>query len=169
MQITTAHLSSRTEPLELRRVYGCFPTGVAAVCALGEDGTANGMAVSSFTTVSLDPPLVSVSMQSTSTTWPVLRQAPTLGVSVLAHGQKAAAAALAARGIDRFANVPHLTTPSGAVLIDGATAWMECAVEAEHVAGDHTIVLLRVHTSAGDPARAPLVFHGSRFHGLQEL
>lgn len=59
----------------LRRAFGCFPTGVAAVCAVAETGPV-GMAVSSFTSVSLEPPLLSVCMQNSSTTWPTLRRRP---------------------------------------------------------------------------------------------
>src|SRR5918997_4998820 len=74
------------DPQELRRAYGCFPSGVTAICTL-VDGAPDGMAASSFTSVSLDPPLVSVCVQNTSTTWPRLRHLPRLGVSVLAESQ----------------------------------------------------------------------------------
>jgi flavin reductase (DIM6/NTAB) family NADH-FMN oxidoreductase RutF len=163
---TPADLHDRTDAAELRRVFGCFPSGIAAVCALDGAGTPTGMAVSSFTSVSLDPPLVSVCVQGTSTTWPVLAEAPRLGVSVLAEGQEAAARALAARGVDRFAEVPWTATDAGAVLLHGAAAWLECEIEADHPAGDHTLVLLRVRTLVGDPVHPPLVFHASRFRGL---
>jgi flavin reductase (DIM6/NTAB) family NADH-FMN oxidoreductase RutF len=151
---------------ELRRVYGCFPSGVAAVCAIDGNGVPDGMAVSSFTPVSLDPPLVSVCMQHTSTTWPRLRRAPHLGISVLAEGQEDLARSLAAKSGNRFAGVGWTATEDGAVLIEEAAAWLDCRVEADHTAGDHMIVLLRVLSLFGDPARPPLVFHGSRFRML---
>ncbi|MGW0949210.1 flavin reductase family protein [Streptomyces sp. NPDC002623] len=159
-------ITELADPAELRRVYGCFPSGVAAICAVGDDGVPDGMAVSSFTSVSLDPPLVSVCMQNTSTTWPRLRGAARLGVSVLAEGQDAVARSLAARGGDRFAGVEWSVTEGGAVLVGGAAAWLDCEVEGEYAAGDHTVVLLRVRSLSGDPERAPLVFHGSRFRAL---
>jgi flavin reductase (DIM6/NTAB) family NADH-FMN oxidoreductase RutF len=159
-------MHDHADTAELRRVFGCFPSGVAAVCALDSDGTPTGMAVSSFTSVSLDPPLVSVCVQNTSTTWPVLRDAARLGVSVLAEGQDATARALAARGVDRFAQVSWTATDEGAVLVHDAAAWLDCEVEAQYPAGDHAVVLLRVRSLVGDPAHPPLVFHASRFRGL---
>jgi flavin reductase (DIM6/NTAB) family NADH-FMN oxidoreductase RutF len=155
-----------TDPAELRRAYGCFPSGVTALCALDADGRPTGMAASSFTSVSLDPPLVSVCVQDGSTTWPALRQLPRLGVSVMAEGQDAVTRALASRTGDRFAEAEWSATGDGAVLIHGATAWLDCAVEDEIRAGDHTIVLLRVQALRADTDRSPLVFHGSRFRHL---
>ncbi|MGY1746505.1 flavin reductase family protein [Blastococcus sp. SYSU D00695] len=159
-------LHDRTDAGELRRVFGCFPSGIAAICSLDADGRPNGMAVSSFTSVSMDPPLVSICVQDTSTTWPVLSQAPRLGVSVLAEGQEAAARALAAKGVDRFADLAWTATDEGAVLLDEAAAWLDCDIDAQHQAGDHVLVLLRVRAMVGDPGHPPLVFHASRFRGL---
>jgi flavin reductase (DIM6/NTAB) family NADH-FMN oxidoreductase RutF len=163
---TTAELHDRTDAGELRRVYGCFPSGIAAVCALDGTRVPTGMAVSSFTSVSLEPPLVSVCVQNSSTTWPVLQQAARLGVSVLAEGQEGAARALAAKGIDRFAELSWTATDGGAVLLHDAAAWLDCEIDAMHPAGDHIVVLLRVRALVGDPAHRPLVFHASKFRGL---
>ncbi|MEU9823244.1 flavin reductase family protein [Pseudonocardia alni] len=163
---TATGLQATTTPEQLRRIYGCFPSGVAALCALGPHGDPVGMAVSSFVPVSLDPPLVSVCPQRTSTTWPLLGAAPRIGVSVLGAGQLGAARSLAARTGDRFAGSTVTTTPGGAVLLDDAVAWLECEVEVEHDAGDHTVVLLRALALTGDPLGAPLLFHGGRLRGL---
>lgn len=89
---------------QLRRAFGCFPSGVTAVCAL-VDGEPVGMAASSFTSVSVSPPLVSVCIQNISSTWPKLRRRPRLGLSVLAEGHDAACARLASKDGDRFADV----------------------------------------------------------------
>ncbi|WP_042381030.1 flavin reductase family protein [Streptacidiphilus melanogenes] len=151
---------------ELRRAFGAFPTGVTALAALGDDGTPVGLAASSFTSVSLDPPLVSVCVAHTSTTWPLLRDRARLGVSVLGAHQAEACRRLAARGGNRFAGLDWTATTDGAVLIDGASARFDCSVERLVRAGDHDIVLLRVHELDADHAIAPLVFHASRFHRL---
>lgn len=151
---------------ELRRVFGAFPTGVTAVAALVE-GAPVGIAASSFTSVSLDPPMVSVCIAHTSSTWPQLRTAGRFGVSVLGAHQEAAGRALSGRGADRFAALSWRATHDGAVLIDSATAWLECSIEQEIRAGDHDIVLLRVHDLDADIEVAPLVFHGSRFRRLE--
>src|SRR5689334_9351603 len=91
-------------PAALRRVFGAFPTGVTALAAL-VDGQPVGLAASSFTSVSLDPPLVSVCLAHSSTTWPLLRRATRLGVSVLAAHQEHFGRQLSARGGDRFAGL----------------------------------------------------------------
>jgi flavin reductase (DIM6/NTAB) family NADH-FMN oxidoreductase RutF len=149
----------------LRRVFGAFPTGVTALAAL-VDGVPAGMAANSFTSVSLDPPLVSVCVAAASQTWPILRRAGRLGVSVLSHKQEEASRSLAARGTDRFAGLSWNATGDGAVLLAAASAWLECSVEREIRAGDHEIVLLRVHRLGADPRIAPLVFHGGRYRRL---
>jgi flavin reductase (DIM6/NTAB) family NADH-FMN oxidoreductase RutF len=156
------------DPQELRRAYGCFPSGVTAICTL-VDGAPDGMAASSFTSVSLDPPLVSVCVQNTSTTWPRLRHLPRLGVSVLAESQDVMCKTLALKSGDRFAGVDWGATADGAVFVRGATAWLDCSVHSEVPAGDHLIVLLNIHGLRADPDAAPLVFHGSRFRQLRTL
>jgi flavin reductase (DIM6/NTAB) family NADH-FMN oxidoreductase RutF len=153
------------EPATLRRVLAAFPTGVTALAAL-VDGVPVGMAANSFTSVSLDPPLVSVCAATSSSTWPQLRRASRLGVSVLSHEQESASRSLASRGIDRFAGLSWHATDDGAILLDGASAWFDCSIEREIRAGDHEIVLLRVHALGTDPQIPPLVFHGSRYRRL---
>ena len=95
-----------------------------------------------------------------------MRQATRLGVSVLSHEQEEASRSLATRGADRFAGLPWRPTQDGAVLLAGVSAWLDCSVEREIPAGDHEIVLLRVHRLGTDPEVAPLVFHGSRSRRL---
>jgi flavin reductase (DIM6/NTAB) family NADH-FMN oxidoreductase RutF len=105
-------------------------------------------------------------VQNTSTTWPRLRGAPRLGVSVLGQEQNAAARQLAAKHGDRFAELGLTHTADGGVLVHGAVAWLDCSIHAEVPAGDHAIVLLRIHALRAEPGDAPLVFHGSRFRQL---
>ncbi|ULE33826.1 flavin reductase family protein [Mycobacterium sp. IDR2000157661] len=160
-QTTPRHIDGA----ELRRVYGCFPSGVTAVCAL-LDGVPVGMAASSFTPVSVDPPLVSVCVQNSSTTWPRLRSRLRLGVSVLAEDHGEACLSLSRKVGDRFATVRWIHQPSGSVFVHGASAWLDCRVHAEVPAGDHTIVLLEICELGADPEKMPLVFHHSRFRRL---
>jgi flavin reductase (DIM6/NTAB) family NADH-FMN oxidoreductase RutF len=147
---------------KLRQTFGCFPSGVTAICGL-VNGRPVGMAASSFTSVSLDPPLVSVCVANTSTTWPLLRTAPSIGVSVLGADHEKASRQLSSRAEDRFAGLAWEATPSGAVVLLGAPATLECVIEKEVPAGDHHIALLRIEAMAADPDIAPLVFHGSRY------
>jgi flavin reductase (DIM6/NTAB) family NADH-FMN oxidoreductase RutF len=153
-------------PAQLRRVFGAFPSGVTAIAALA-DGAPTGLAASSFTSVSLDPPLVSVCVAHSSTTWPALRDRTRLGVSVLGAHQEQACRRLAARDGDRFASLGWRATQEGAVLIEDASAWLDCSVEQVIRAGDHDIVLLRVHELDADPTVPPLVFHASGFRRLE--
>jgi flavin reductase (DIM6/NTAB) family NADH-FMN oxidoreductase RutF len=155
------------DSVRLRQAFGCFPTGVTAVCAMAQGGPA-GLAANSFTSVSLDPALVSVCMACASTTWPVLRDLPAVGISVLAESHASICRTLAAKGIDRFAKVSWEASDSGAVFIHGAVLWLECHLEEEFAAGDHAIALLRIDTIRSFPDVAPLVFHRSTFHGLAE-
>jgi flavin reductase (DIM6/NTAB) family NADH-FMN oxidoreductase RutF len=154
------------DPARLRRVFGAFPSGVTAVAAV-VDGRPVGLAASSFAPVSLDPPLVSVCIARASTTWPVLGRALRFGLSVLSEDQGRACRQLAARDTDRFAALAWRPTGAGAVLLDGASAWLECSIERQIPAGDHYIVLLRVHDLHADHDIRPLVFHASIFRRLE--
>jgi flavin reductase (DIM6/NTAB) family NADH-FMN oxidoreductase RutF len=153
------------DPAQLRRAYGCFPSGVTAMCVLEGDEPV-GIAASSFTSVSVEPALVSVCVQNTSTTWPRLRRHPRLGLSVLAEGQNEACRALAMKTGDRFADLEWTAGPEGAVFVHGAVLHLDCSIHQEVPAGDHLIALLQVHALRAEPERSPLVFHASRFRQL---
>lgn len=153
----------------LRTAFGRFPSGVTAICALDDVGAPVGLAASSFVAVSLEPPLVAVCVQHTSTTWPRLRDRARLGLSVLGETQDLACRRLAARTGDRFADLSWEATDDGAVLLHGATAWLDCTVERVVTAGDHDLVLFDVRRQCTHPAHGPLVFHASAFHALAGL
>jgi flavin reductase (DIM6/NTAB) family NADH-FMN oxidoreductase RutF len=150
---------------ELRDAYAVFPSGVVGLCAV-VDGVPVGMAASSFVAVSLDPPLVAVCVQWTSETWPRLSARPRIGVSVLGESHDAAARRLAAATGDRFEGLTLSITDAGAVLIEGAGAWLECSIESTIPAGDHQLVLLRIEEFDVRPAVEPLVFQSSTFRRL---
>jgi flavin reductase (DIM6/NTAB) family NADH-FMN oxidoreductase RutF len=162
--LTETDLDSDVGAPQLRRVFGAFPSGVTAIAAL-IDGEPVGIAASSFTSVSLDPALVSVCVAHTSTTWPTLSRATHFGLSVLGSDQNEVCRQLAARTGDRFAGIGWRATAEGAVLLDEASAWLACTIHQVVRAGDHDIVLLQVesHRLHPDPERAPLVFHASQF------
>lgn len=154
-----------TDDGQLRRAFGCFPSGVAAVCT-AIDGRPVGLVASSFTTVSLRPPLVAINLRHESTTWPVLRTGRRLGLSVLAEDQEEVCRRLAGAAGDRFTGTTWQVTDEGSVVVDGAALWLDCSLHGEVPAGDHDIVLLLVHAVRGRPDVAPLIFHGSRFRRL---
>ncbi|MEU4119419.1 flavin reductase family protein [Kitasatospora sp. NPDC028055] len=133
---------------DFRRVLGHFASGVVAVTGT-DGGEPVGLLVSSFTSVSLDPPLVAFCVAHTSTSWPRLRGGRRHGICFLAAGQYGQARRLAtASGDSKFHGVAWSASPAGMPVLDGALAWLECSVEAEHPAGDHMIVVARVHRLA---------------------
>lgn len=152
------------DPTRLREVFGIFPSGVVTVAAV-VDGAPVGLTASSFTSVSLDPPLVSFSIANASKTWPDLRRAAHLGVTILAEHHSAVARQLAGAVAHRFDGLFFTATTDGAVTLDDGLAQFDTTIYREVLAGDHTIVLLRLHavTRAGLPDPSPLVFHRSRF------
>ena len=152
-------------PEALRRAFAAFPSGVTAVAGMIDDHPV-GLTASSFTSVSLEPPLVSVCVAHTSSTWPTLRRAPSLGVSVLAVGHGDIARAMSAKEGDRFAGLDWHADKSGAVLVNGSALWLTCTLENELPAGDHDIALLRIRRLQVFPNVAPLIFHGSSYRQL---
>jgi flavin reductase (DIM6/NTAB) family NADH-FMN oxidoreductase RutF len=156
---------SNLTPSSLREAFGHFPSGVVAIAA-EVNGVRHGLAASTFVPVSLDPPLVSFCVQNTSTTWPILKQVPLLGISVLGEAHDDAVRTLAAKTGDRFAGLATESNGGGAVFIRGTSVWLESAIEQLIPAGDHTIVVLRVSDVRVDPTVAPIVFHRSVFRRL---
>jgi flavin reductase (DIM6/NTAB) family NADH-FMN oxidoreductase RutF len=164
-RVSTDVQSAALPDHELRHAYSLFPSGVTALCALTENGPV-GMAASSFTSVSLQPPLVSVCVDQKSTTWPTLAGAERLGVSVLGSDHAGLCRALAARNSDRFADASWESRPGGAIFIHGGSLWLECTTEQTVMAGDHLIVLLRVLATQPFPDVSPLIFHLSTLRQL---
>jgi flavin reductase (DIM6/NTAB) family NADH-FMN oxidoreductase RutF len=163
--VATSVIGPVTDERQLKNAFACFPSGVVALCAF-VGGEPVGMAASSFTAVSLEPPLVSVCIQVGSATWRKLESAPRLGVSFLGEAHDGVCRQLAAKTGDRFAGLVWEASPSGALFIDGAAVWLECSVYRRVEAGDHEIVLLQIEQLRVDPEVHPLVFHASRFRQL---
>lgn len=141
---------------EFRRVLAHLPTGVTVISAM-RNGAPIGMAANSVTSVSLDPPLVSFCAARSSTTWPEIRKVERFTVSVMGAGDGDICRRFGRRGTDRFAGLAWHARACGPGL-DRAVAWIDCAVDAEHPAGDHTIVVARVIDLEAADAVAPLVF-----------
>lgn len=147
----------------LRTAFSSFPTGVVAVCGTTPDGERVGMAVNSFTSISLDPPLVAISVANTSRTWPVLKTSEKIGLSVLGSDQEQASRKLSAREGDRFEGSTWVSGDGGELHLEGAALWLSCNVYAEYDGGDHVIVLLDIEGLHHFPEVEPLVFHQSRY------
>lgn len=164
--MTTLAISQSLSPDLLRRAFGTFPTGVVAVAA-EVAGEYVGLAASSFTSVSIDPPLASFAIANASKTWTDLRAASRLGVSVLAHCHSAVARQLAGPASGRFVGIPVTVHPGGALFLNDAVAAFDTTIHREVEAGDHTIVLLELKAVRDVCNTQPLVFHRGGF-GLQD-
>ena len=140
-------------------MLGHFPTGVVIVTAIS-GGRPAGLSVGSFTSVSLDPPLVAVLPAKSSTSWPKIAAAGSFCINILAASQEALCRGFAVSGADKFAGVSWWRAPSGAPILDGTLAWIDCELEQSVEAGDHYIVLGRVRALEVEPleATAPLIF-----------
>lgn len=155
-----------SDPGHFREALSRFATGVVVVTGT-DDGEPVGMTCQSFSSLSLDPPLVLFCAASTSTTFPRLRRARYVCVNVLSQGQAGLASQFARSGTDKWAGVENAAGPGGAPRIDGAAMWCEGAIVAVHGGGDHVIVVVRVEDLAttASPSR-PLIFHAGSFTSL---
>ena len=151
------------EELSFRQVMGVFPTGVTVVAALGVDGNPCGLTVNSFTSVSLDPPLVLVCIDRSSSTHDRLVGAPAFTVSILGSHQREMASRFAFDpSEDRFRDGEWRSEPGGALVPEGAAAWVVCDLEAVHEGGDHSILVGRVRSMGAGGAEA-LVYYRGRY------
>ncbi|MBW3611220.1 MAG: flavin reductase family protein [Actinomycetota bacterium] len=143
---------------EFRLVLGHFPTGVVVVTAGGPSAPV-GLSVNSFTSVSLDPPLVAFCADRRSRSWAGIRSAGAFCVNVLGQDQEALSRVFAMRGADRFEGVGWSPAPSGAPLLDGVLAWVDCTIDAVHDGGDHEICVGLVQAHGVEREDGPLVFY----------
>lgn len=160
---------------EFRRVLGNFASGVVVVTAPAPTTppvtapapatTPAGFACQSFSSLSLDPPLVAFMVGRTSTTWPRIARAGVFCVNVLSAAQGEVCRAFAVSGGDKFAGVAYDAAPvSGSPRLAGTLAWIDCTIHAVHTGGDHLIVVGRVDAlGTTDTHEPPLLFHRGRF------
>ena len=159
--------SNPVSPEVFRRVLGQFPTGVAVVTAVGADGQPVGMAVGSFTSVSLDPPLVGFLPNATSTTWPKIHAAGSFCVNILSAEQEMLCRGFSRSGGDKFADVAWTPGSSGAPILTEALAWIDCEIERVDEAGDHFMVYGAVIDMAEQSESSPLVFFRGGYGGFR--
>jgi len=158
--------------LAFRQMMGQFATGVAVVAFVnkgaGEGGGISAMTINSFVSVSLDPMLVSWSLQNSSSQFAAYAGAERFAISILAEGQQALARRYAARGDSGLMEADFEGSQNGLPVIRGALAHVVCRHYAGYTAGDHTLILGEVTGMAQAPAGGrPLVFFGGRFGGLE--
>ena len=154
--------STAIEGATFRQVLGHYPTGVCVVTAIEPDAGPVGLAVGSFTSVSLAPPLVAFFPDRGSTSWPRIERAGRFCVNILAADQLDVCRRFASREPDKFAGISHRMSANGSPVLDDVVAWIDCTLDAVHEAGDHFIVLGRVHAlDVVRPERPLLFFRGA--------
>lgn len=159
--------SKSSGPAALREVFSNFPQAVVLIAA-EVAGQPEGLIASTFTVgISLDPPLVAVAIQHTSSTWPRLSAAPRLGITLIGDAHAPLTRQLA--GADRhhrFDGVDLHRDADGALTLPGAPAWMTTRIHDQIRAGDHDLILLEVLDLGTAPGVAPVIFHRSSFRKL---
>jgi flavin reductase (DIM6/NTAB) family NADH-FMN oxidoreductase RutF len=155
---------------EFRSTVGAFATGVTVITTHGE-GATYGMTANSFSSVSLDPPLVLVCVNSGTTGAETIERNGVFAVNVLGAHQEAISRFFSSRdrpiGRASFNDVPHFDLVTGSPILKGAAAYMDCWVAAQHVAGDHEIFIGEVVALGADADVQPLLFHGGKYAGVQ--
>lgn len=164
MSAATVSFDSAT----FRRVLGHYPTGVCVVTAVEADGAPTGMVVGSFTSVSLDPPLVAFFPAKGSSSWPRIQAVGKFCVNVLASDQQGLCRQIASPG-DKFAGIAHRVSANGSPILDDVVAWIDCTLDAVHEAGDHYIVLGRVVALEVDRPGLPLLFFQGSYGEFSQL
>ena len=154
-----------TEPFDarqLRQVLGSYVTGVTIITTVDKTGKPHGVTANSFSSVSLNPPLVLWSQSVASGSYPAFRDAERFAVSILAEDQVAVSDRFAKAGRDKFAGVNVKSGLGGIPLIDGCAGYLECSKVASYPGGDHAVFLGRVER-IDFSARKPLVFGGGKY------
>jgi 3-hydroxy-9,10-secoandrosta-1,3,5(10)-triene-9,17-dione monooxygenase reductase component len=166
--VTSVIGTAAASPTAMRATLGRFCTGVTIVTATGESGPA-GFTCQAFSALSLDPPLVLLCPAKTSTSWPKISSAGRFSVSILASGHNTLCRDFAISGGDKFASRSwNVSERTGAPILPGALAVIDCVLEAEHDAGDHTVAIARV-LGLKHADDEPLLFFRGQFRQLSDL
>lgn len=161
-----AEFRAGSDARTLRDGLGCFATGITIVTTVDGEGRPVGLTANSFTSVSLDPPLLLVCIANTATSAPVLREAECFGVNVLQIGQQPASNRFAGRAEDRFSATAWSPGETGVPLLDGSLGSFECKRHAVHEAGDHFILIGEVVRAQYEPRRDPLLYFRGKYRRL---
>lgn len=157
------------DPKWFRDVLGRYPTGVCAITAMDPDGNVSGMAVGSFTSVSLNPPLVAFLPDRSSTSWPKIERAGKFCVNVLSDQQLDVCKRFASKAEDKFAGLSYQLSRNGSPIIDGVVAWVDCDLCSVQEAGDHYIVIGAVRELQAESDCSALLFYRGGYGGFASI
>ncbi len=150
--------STTFDAAKFRQVLGHFPTGVTVITAMSE-GTAVGLAVGSFASLSLEPPQVLFCAGKQSSSWPKIRAAGAFCVNVLADDQEDVCRVFASKAPDKFAEIGWKRSGNGSPLLEGALAYIDCTIGDVVASGDHDIVIGAVQDLDVLHEGGPLIFY----------
>ena len=164
--VESADKSEGFDARAFRDALGCFGTGVAVAATRGRDGEPVGLTINSFSSVSLDPPLILWSIDLRSGSLEAFRRARAFSINILTDEQTQIARRFADPSGCRFGGAPYTDGALGAPVLDGALAVLECEVEARHPGGDHEIIVGRAKRISHAVGARPLLFWRGRFRAL---
>lgn len=141
----------------MRATMAAFCSGVVVVTSLGDEP--HGFTCQSFVSLSMDPPLISISPARSSSTWPKIREVGIFAINVLAEDHAHLSKQFAVSGGRKFAAVDWSPAPLGSPILPGVSAWVECSLWREYDGGDHTIAIGEVMGLDHDLNRNPLLYH----------
>jgi flavin reductase (DIM6/NTAB) family NADH-FMN oxidoreductase RutF len=148
----------------LRQVLGAFVTGVTVITTVDKEGRPQGLTANSFSSVSLDPPLVLWSLSKRAGSMPTFTRGSHYAINILAAEQRELAERFASKQPDRFAGMPFREGAEGVLILDGAAAVFECFNRSRYEEGDHVIFVGEVERCAHRQGATPLLFHGGRYY-----
>lgn len=151
---------------DFRKVLGQFATGVTIITAVA-DGEPAGLSANSFTSVSLDPPLVLFSVGRSSSTWPKIERARKFAVNILGEHQEEVSRLFATPDVDRFAQVDWHLGVGGSPVLHDTLAYLDCEIWAEYDGGDHVIVVGRVLDLGITAESGPLLYFRGQYGRLR--
>jgi len=155
------------DPIALRRAFGTFLTGVTVITTLESDGTPRGMTANSFTSVSLDPPLLLVCVAKSASSYAAFTEANCFAVNILHEGQVDVSATFASKSPDKFQLVNHDRAHTGAPVLTDSLTWFDCSLHNSIDAGDHSILIGQVRAFGTSPT-APLGFCRGRYASVKD-
>jgi flavin reductase (DIM6/NTAB) family NADH-FMN oxidoreductase RutF len=161
-----AEFRAGSDARTLRDAMGCFATGITIVTAIDAQGQPIGLTANSFTSLSLDPPLLLLCIANGAGSAPALRSGERFGVNVLQISQQPASNRFAGKGEDRFAATAWTPGETGVPLLDGSLVSFECRRHAVHEGGDHFILVGEVVRAQFEPRRDPLLYFRGKYRRL---
>ncbi|MES0100512.1 flavin reductase family protein [Mesorhizobium sp. M0019] len=167
MTDATAVAQRTIDPIALRRAFGTFVTGVTVITTRDSDGNPRGMTANSFTSVSLDPPLLLVCVGKAAASFPAFNETRSFAVNFLHEGQVDVSSMFASKAADKFQAVNYDRAHTGAPVLTDSLTWFDCTVHNRIEAGDHIILIGRVQAFGTSPS-APLGFCRGRYASVKD-